>query len=211
MISYRKFFSIIGPWIVLALLMNGTRYFIAEVPSYIYMNWNLFLALVPLFLTWLFLMSNNIFFKTLIFFAWLLFLPNAPYLVSDLIHLRDVGIQSMLWFDGMMIFAYALVGSMVTAYSLILFKNHLFIKKNSQYIFLFAVSLASALGVYIGRHIRFNSWDVITAPVELATAIIKVITEHYHDPVFFMTLIFFTLFIFLGTYSFEQLYKKTTT
>ena len=102
------------PWIDLALVMNLTRFAMTDVQSYVYMNWNLFLAFLPLLFIFLFERVKNIYKKSFYFLAWLFFLPNAIYMITDLIHLRDVGPDWMLWFDGMMLFSYALIGILIS-------------------------------------------------------------------------------------------------
>ncbi len=198
----------ITPWLALALIMNLTRYTLTDIQSYVYLNWNVFLAFLPLLFLYFFDKAKNIYLKALLFLTWLFFLPNAPYLVTDLIHLRDVGPEWMLWFDGMMIFIYALIGIFITAFVLLEMKKRLFEKSiNKQNIFLIIISLLTAFGVYLGRYIRFNSWDVLAQPIELANQIISTITIEYMNPVFVTTIIFFTLFILASTESCKKLFK----
>ncbi|MGB0925543.1 MAG: DUF1361 domain-containing protein, partial [Minisyncoccia bacterium] len=125
MVTYTRFKNFIMPWLALALAMNMTRFAMTDVYSYIYMNWNLFLALVPLLFVFFFEKVQNIYLKALFFFAWLFFLPNAAYIITDLIHLRDVGPEWMLWYDGMMLFVYALLGIVLGVYSTLRIKKSL--------------------------------------------------------------------------------------
>ena len=206
--SYRKFIKYIAPWLALALIMNLVRFAMTDVHSYVYMNWNLLLAFIPLLALYLFERSYSKYLKVFLFFLWFLFLPNAPYIVTDLIHLRDVGPEWMLWFDGMMLFAYALVGVYVTAYSMIKMKNILFKKIIHQNIFLIIISLLSSFGIYLGRYIRWNTWDIITHPIDIALTISDILSIEYFNPLFITSILFFTLFILAGVISFEEFFKE---
>lgn len=201
--------AFIAPWLALALVMNLTRFVMTDVHSYVYMNWNLFLALLPLLFLYFFEQAKNLYIKTLSFLAWFFFLPNAPYLVTDLIHLRDVGPEWMLWFDGMMIFSYALIGVVITAFVLLRMKEQLFkTSLRNQNIFLIFISMITSFGVYLGRYIRFNSWDVLANPIELAHQAVTVIGTEYSNPVFVTTIIFFSLFILTSTESYKKIFLK---
>ena len=209
MITYKKFTSFLMPWLALALLMNLTRFAMTDIQSYVYMNWNLFLSFLPLLFVYIYEKKRNIYIKSLTFFAWLFFLPNAVYMVTDLIHLRDVGPGWMLWYDGMMIFIYALVGIFISAYVLLRMKENIFKKSiRKQNIFLIAVSIMSSFGVYLGRHLRWNSWDIFAKPIDLSADLLKIVHTEYANPVFILTIIFFTLFILTSALSLEKVFKK---
>lgn len=97
-----------------------------------------------------------------------LFLPNAPYIVTDLFHLRQRA-EMPLWFDTMIIFSVALSGLVLFYVALFGIKDVLKrfwggIAAESSIVFL--VFLCS-FGIYLGRYIRFNSWDVLSNPNDL--------------------------------------------
>ena len=102
---------------------------------------------------------------------WLLFFPNAPYLLTDFIHL-DEG-PAPLWYDALMLSAFAWTGLLLGFGSLYLVQMILrraFGRAIAWTGVLGALALAS-LGVYIGRFIRFNSWDALLHPVQVADVI----------------------------------------
>jgi uncharacterized membrane protein len=102
---------------------------------------------------------------------WLLFFPNAPYLLTDFIHL-DEG-PAPLWYDALMLSAFAWTGLMLGFGSLYLVQMILRRAAGSALAWVGvvgALGLAS-LGVYIGRFIRFNSWDALLHPVRVADVI----------------------------------------
>jgi uncharacterized membrane protein len=137
-----------------------------------FLVWNLFLAFVPYFFisclkTHISLQKSKI--KTLLFvFAWLLFLPNSFYLLTDLVHLAQSG-SHLFWFDLVVFSSYALIGFAIGIISLLEFEN---IIKNytSPLIVKLTIPLICFLcgiGIYLGRILRYNSWDILSNPVEL--------------------------------------------
>jgi uncharacterized membrane protein len=99
---------------------------------------------------------------------WLLFLPNAPYLVTDLIHLRPHE-DAPFWFDLIMLSAFAWTGFFLGLVSLILMQE--VIRKAAgtiaSWLFVFAALGLSSFGIYLGRFLRWNSWDVFFNPLQL--------------------------------------------
>ncbi len=194
MIRYKKFISFLLPWFILALMMNIARFLMTDVQSYVYMNWNLFLALLPLFFVYLFEKVQNQYGKAFLFFLWLFFLPNAIYLVTDFIHLREVGSQWMLWYDAMMLFAYALMGVFISAYVLLRMGYALFSHQTKKKkIFFLLISLLVAFGIYLGRYIRWNTWDILVRPLDLSNTVLDILHTGHTNPLLVSTLIFFTL------------------
>jgi len=153
------------------------RLYFSEDPEVIpRLNWNLFLAFIPWFLT-SFLMINSKYKKnkivigTLLFF-WLLFFPNAPYILTDLIHLE--GKQSVqLWFDLILILSFAWTGLLFGILSLMDIEkllNQVMSKKRVNFIIVILLFIGS-FGVYLGRFLRWNSWDIISNPFGLISDI----------------------------------------
>jgi uncharacterized membrane protein len=96
---------------------------------------------------------------------WLLFLPNAPYMVTDLMHYR-VTSELPVWYDAIMLGSFAMTGVMLGAVSLYLM--HELAERLGGVIlgWLFAASsiAASGVGIYFGRMLRWNSWDAVRSP-----------------------------------------------
>lgn len=143
-----------------------------------WMTWNLFLAFIPLALSvWLFrIKRGRSWVWWLGFIVFYAFLPNAPYLLTDVIHLIDDirTIQSVWMITLVLIPVYLLVifaGFEAYVISLINLGYYLHRIGKSQWIF--RVELIThalcAIGIYWGRFLRFNSWDFITQPDALLT------------------------------------------
>jgi uncharacterized membrane protein len=136
---------------------------------YFFLVWNLFLAGVPFLISQT--LKNSIRIRNskilggLSFVAWLLFLPNSPYIITDLLHLHDRA-SHLLWLDLFLVFVFALNGLVLGLLSLVDMSRVLterFDKTVAAYT-LFKVCLLSGFGIYMGRFLRFNSWDVLTKP-----------------------------------------------
>jgi uncharacterized membrane protein len=96
---------------------------------------------------------------------WLLFLPNAPYIVTDFVHLSATT-NASLWLDGIELSAFAWTGMLLGFVSLYLVHavlRHRFGAGMGWAAVLGVLALSSA-GVYLGRVKRWNSWDLLTQP-----------------------------------------------
>jgi uncharacterized membrane protein len=179
---------------IVPILMSLARPFLADTGAYIWMNWNLFLGLVPLVFAWWYQQyaNKNTLLKYLLFFAWLFFLPNAPYMITDFIHIADVGPKSLLWYDALMLSGYAFVGMLSWVIS-----TKMVYGKMKARSFIPIVSFLTAFGIYLGRYIRFNTWDILTQPLDIIQYIGDVMIHPLeHNPVLLFVAVFW---VFLMT------------
>tara|TARA_R110002124_G_scaffold49750_1_gene145566 strand:- start:95 stop:799 length:705 start_codon:yes stop_codon:yes gene_type:complete len=151
--------------------------------GFYFLVWNLFLAWTPL----LFIkMAWNIdrvkmlpgWALYLSLLVWLLFFPNAPYIITDLKHLRGVP-ENMIWYDAILLFSFALSGLLTGLYSIrIVFRllKRRFSQPASWLLVLLFMSL-SGFGIFLGRFGRWNSWDIITQPDALAKGVFLSLTD----------------------------------
>ncbi len=138
--------------------------------GYGYLVWNLFLAWLPLiFAIWLVAILGRKLWSSWeglsVTLLWLVFLPNSFYMISDFIHLRDVQRVDVLY-DALMFTSFIYTGVALGFSSLYLI--HLQLKKrvsSKAAAGLIAGTLLICSGaVYIGRDLRWNSWDILTNP-----------------------------------------------
>jgi uncharacterized membrane protein len=161
----------------LAVLMVEIRTSATGDSYYRFLVWNLFLAWLPFgfaVAAYLRARQRTDFVVLATLALWLLFFPNAPYLLTDFVHLAVGPVP--LWYDAMMISAFAWTGLMLGFASLYLVQRILSQALGPMLAWLgvlLALGLAS-IGVYIGRFIRFNSWDALLHPQEVAA----VVREH---------------------------------
>jgi uncharacterized membrane protein len=110
---------------------------------------------------------------------WLLFLPNAPYIFTDFIHLSaSAGVP--LWFDGTVLSAFAWTGALLCLVSVYLV--HLAIRywygSVQGWMTVLIVLLFTSVGVYFGRILRLNTWDVVLHPYR----IVREVAASFDDP-----------------------------
>ncbi len=185
--------------------ISGTHYFR-------FLLWNLFLAFIPYIVsTWLAYYTKTR--KSLLVVVgatamWLLFFPNAPYILTDLFHLRPrAGIP--LWYDLLLILTFAWNG-LILAYVSLAEIQQIFSKlfnKTFSWLFVIASLCLSAFGIYLGRYLRWNSWDIIAHPKNLAFDVIdRFIHPFAHGRTWFVTL-GFSAFLIIGYFTIKQLGK----
>lgn len=97
--------------------------------------------------------------------AWLLFLPNAPYLVTDLLHLRP-RTPVPVWFDAFLFGAFAVAGSALgwTSLSMVRERGATIFGELRAELAAAVVSVLVGFGIYLGRFGRWNSWDLWRRP-----------------------------------------------
>jgi uncharacterized membrane protein len=98
-------------------------------------------------------------------FLWLLFFPNAPYIVTDFGHLeRWTGAPK--WFDVVVLTAFAWCGLLLGLLSLYLMHAvaRRLVGAVNAWAFVVVVLALSSFGIYLGRFERWNSWNVFTSP-----------------------------------------------
>jgi uncharacterized membrane protein len=166
--------------------------------AHLHMTWNLFLAWLPMLAAlvvynlkkrdrrpaWLLIAPCA--------FLWLIFFPNAPYMVTDLLHLRPWG-DIPMWYDMLMLSAFSWTGIFLGLVSLYLM--HTLVRRSAGmaagWLFALFVLALTGFGVYLGRFPRWNSWDILfNADVLLADIWVRVRDPLAHP----RTLVFSGLF-----------------
>lgn len=146
--------------------------------SFLFLCWNLFLAALPLLFAMLAygnVAAGNGRGRVIVWSAlWLLFFPNAPYIITDFVHLGSHGDVPM-WFDILMIGSFAWSGMMLGFQSLALMQG--LIKQQygdgAGWGFAVGVLVVSSYGIYLGRFQRWNSWDLFVQPAALFADILS--------------------------------------
>jgi len=144
-----------------------------------FLLWNLFLAILPLAFIKLRYISKNKLWIFCCFTLSLLFLPNAPYIVTDLFHIRPRG-EMPIWFDTLMIFSSALSG-LILFYAT-LFEMERILPQRWGFPGILSIVFLSAFGIYLGRYLRFNSWDLMSDPTDLLTEILTIFSNPFAYP-----------------------------
>jgi uncharacterized membrane protein len=145
------------------------RIYKSEGLSFIFLAWNLFLAFIPWWISNYLKKKERLGFVHIpLLVLWLLFLPNSPYILTDLFHLRPRE-YFPLWYDLVLVLSFALIGMMVFLKSLKDMFGMLqkYIKPAYLAIIIPFIFWLISFGLYLGRYLRFNSWNVINHPFQL--------------------------------------------
>ena len=207
--------AIIGSLLGLTLLvfaMVAVRVIYSGSPHYGALVWNLFLAWIPCVLALAVydgyrrgaarfpLIAGGV--------LWLLFFPNAPYIVTDLKHLRTWE-GAPIWFDVVLVSAAAWAGLALGFVSLYLMQTIVrrLVGAINAWLFVVVVLALSSFGIYLGRFQRWNSWDVFTSPGRMADSIWPHLAQPHEHPRTVAVTILFTAFLgatYLVFYSFAR-------
>ena len=146
-------------------------------------------------------------------FGWLLFFPNAPYLVTDLIHLRPND-SAPLWFDALILMSMGLAGLLVGFVSLRMVQ--LIINASFGRPWGWTVSIGvlglSGVGIYLGRFARYNSWDILSRPRSLLYDVQSMAFDPISNQRAIAVSLLFALFLivfYLATVALGQLHLPT--
>jgi uncharacterized membrane protein len=177
--------------------------------------WNLFLAWVPLGLS-LLLYDRHVRRAGLATLAglgllWLLFFPNAPYILTDFKHLAG-STGEKFWYDGVLIATAAATGLLLGFVSLYLL--HAIVRRGVgvrySWLFVIAVLGLGSFGVYLGRALRWNSWDVFVRPRSVAADLTNALVDPLAHPRPIGITFLFTSFLVASYLLFYALARATS-
>lgn len=166
-----------------------------------YLLWNLFLAWIPLGLSYVLvrLLRSRLWSSWPaigVSLAWLVFLPNSFYMVSDFIHLQDMP-RTHILFDSLMFTLFILNGLILGYTSLYMVQTEL--RKRLSMVrsgaFSAVVLLLCSIAIYLGRDLRWNSWDVLVNPAGIIFDVSERIIDPFGHPEAFTTTLMFTVFL----------------
>ena len=169
---------------------------------YGFLLWNLFLAFIPFVISIHISRLKNKIAQFILFPLWLLFLPNAGYIITDFLHLYQ-GKAMPIWYDFILILSFTITGMLFFFLSInevfLYIKRQFSLKK--AWFFTVFVFFLSSFGIYLGRYLRWNSWDIIYKPhfilYDIST---RIIHPTHHPRTWMMTFsfgIFFSVLFFV--------------
>lgn len=194
---------------VLVVTLILARVTIFHSSYFTYLLWNIFLAILPflvsLVLVWWHRkgkLSKLIFIIGGIF--WILLLPNAPYIVTDLIHMNRLK-GGVALYDTFLLFSSAWLGLLLFMYSLSDIEKIILDKygKLIANIKVVSITLLTSIGIYIGRYLRFNSWDIFNPSLFEDT------WTRFTHPVHFSEACLFVIPCFFFLYMIYRAWKST--
>jgi uncharacterized membrane protein len=176
-------FALLGVASLLCMFLEEVR--VAETGDtyYRFLIWNLVLAWVPLvlavgtFATLPGLPGASV----VLGIGWLLFFPNAPYVLTDFIHVGEHSRAAPLWYDALMISSFASTSLLLGLASLYLIHTVVtrYVGAAWAWLGVVLVLFLASFGVYLGRFVRFNSWDALVRPAHVA----HVIASRMENPI----------------------------
>lgn len=174
----------------------------------LFLIWNLFLAIIP------YILSSSIhtnFFKKskktqniVLVFVWLVFIPNAFYIITDFTHLHYHN-PFQYGLDFLIILSFSITGFYVGLQSIYQIHQLAFSKYGSKIgnLFILTISFLSAFGIYLGRILRFNSWDIIIKPIALVYQSVKALFS-FETIIYMSQLGLFILISYIVFYKWKQ-------
>lgn len=171
MSRFTQFEKLLAAWFCFIGCLIACRIYFTGSLLFAFLVWNIFLAWIPFFLS-AYLRPAPGWKNHLLLGGWLLFFPNALYIITDLIHLAaDTGVPK--WFDAILIFSASAAGLLMAFVSLYRVEKFLqtFVKKKTANALVLFILFLGSFGVYLGRFLRWNSWDIISNPVPLLISI----------------------------------------
>lgn len=169
------------------------RFLYADNLDYRFYGWNTFLAAIPyLVSTQLLRLRSFGFLSVLMLLLWLAFFPNAPYIITDLLHYEERP-PVPFWYDILLVISAAWNGLILGMASLMNVETFLrrFIKPIWATVCVFCTLFLAGYGVYLGRFIRLNSWDILTDPRMIAyTSAHHVLLPQRYSKLWVFTLLF---------------------
>jgi uncharacterized membrane protein len=203
----------LGSISVLCFTFSIFRFIYTDTKDFLFLNWNLFLAFLPWFLSTILtiypkLHQSRLGLLTLVF-SWLLFFPNALYILTDLSYLQFKSSMPS-WFDLVLILSFAWVGLLFGFMSLWdiekIIGNR--ISKNLMPVVSLVLLFLGSFGIYVGRYLRWNSWDIIKKPFNLFYDISDRVLNPFHHPRTWGMTLFMFLFLSTVYWSFKFIKKR---
>lgn len=159
--------------VLFSLCLVIMRFLLTWQLSYFFYFWNTLLAIVPLcFSRGLRRYSRLTTGSAMMMAGWLVFFPNAAYMITDIFH-YEFRPPVPMWFDLLVVITAAWNGLLLGIVSLMQVEHFLagLYSRHTVTAFIFFSAILCGYGVYLGRVYRFNSWDVVTAPSGLASIV----------------------------------------
>lgn len=180
---------------ITSVLITGQR-------ASLFLIWNLFLAYVPYAISgWLKdrpQFAANIWVLGVVFIEWLVFIPNSFYIITDLFHIGRFnslprGIELIL------LLSFAWNGLLLGVLSVRQMEKIMIARfgLKQEWLFVYPIMWLNALGVYIGRDLRYNSWDVITNPFALLSDIFEMMVHPLQYRTAWSMVVCFSIFMTL--------------
>jgi uncharacterized membrane protein len=141
---------------------------------------------------------------------WLLFFPNAPYIVTDLIHLHHFG-AFPVWYDTGLLAAFAWAGCFLAVASLQTMQTLVkaFVGGAASWLFVLSTVGLGGLGIYLGRFLRWNSWDLVLQPRGVLNDVMTRLANPFDHPQTFGVTFMFAAFLLVCYVTFTSVASRS--
>jgi uncharacterized membrane protein len=171
---------------LLAVGLFAARVYRSYTRTYAFLLWNLFLAWIPYLSSlwadylhqryprrWWYLVAPGL--------LWLVFFPNAPYIVTDFWHLQERTPVPM-WYDIGLLSVFAWTGLFLAVFSLHTIQRLVrsYLGSVLSWVFVMVALGLGGLGIYLGRFLRWNSWDLLLRPGDVLGDVVALLTHPWH-------------------------------
>jgi uncharacterized membrane protein len=204
--KYKLFvFGLLATASVVSVLLARARMAYSNTDDYSTLIWNLGLAWIPFVIAsiaYVVSWSRRLLFLVVPIsaFIWLIFFPNAPYILTDFQHLSTNTSNAPLWYDVLMLIWFAWTGLLLGLVSLH-FMQEIVTRafgRASGWLFAILVTVLSSVGILLGRFYRWNSWDILGDPMPIAHDIWGWVRHPFTNlRVYGFTLLYTVLFLFV--------------
>ena len=206
-------FGLLAGATLMAVVLVRLRVIGTDSLRYVFLVWNLFLAWIPFMVAYVIYtlpLSRRawLLVAPLGAFLWLIFFPNAPYILTDFQHLSAPGEGFPVWYDVLLLMWAAFTGLFLGMISLFMMQE--IVRREfgrwSGWGFVLLVTGLTAIGVYMGRFLRWNSWDVLGHFGDMARFTLYYLLHPTTRSLLFAGLFVpFFLFVYLLMYAFGHL------
>jgi uncharacterized membrane protein len=193
--------------VVFTMSLLLVRMFYSQTFDYSFYGWNTFLAAIPYLISTQLIKLRSIRFPAVIMlFIWLVFFPNAPYLITDLLHYEERP-PVPFWYDILLVISATWNGLILGFTSLM--NVELFLSRHIKPVWVtvsvFISLFLCSYGVFLGRFLRLNSWDIASKPVDLAYTSAHHVLQPQRYPKLWVFTILFTVVLCLIYFTLKKL------
>ena len=200
----------------LAVALFVARAYYSHRFTFVFLLWNLFLAWIPylcsLWIASLHRRAPQHWWRLVIpSMVWLIFLPNAPYIITDLWHL-DERPPVPIWFDIGLLATFAWTGCFLAIASLRAMQNVVadFLGRWWSWAFVLPIIGPSGVGIYLGRFMNWNSWDLILRPQTVLAETIGNFAHPIRNPQPFGVTALFAAFLLVAYLMFASVQHQSS-
>jgi uncharacterized membrane protein len=200
---------------LLAMILFSARAIQTHSLAHINLVWNLFLAWIPYLFSLLAAHLDSAYprrWGLLLVpgFIWLIFFPNAPYLLTNFLQLHGHrGVP--LWYDIGLLVSFVWTGLILAIASLRTMQSLVqqYLGWIAGWLFASSAILLGGLGVFLGRFSRWNSWDLILQPQAIFADLLNRFIDPFDNVSFFAFTFMYTAFLFICYYTFISIRQIT--